>query len=169
MSAIPNIGISRSCFLAGTKYAVSCMPSGSKMYSFISSSMPRPAAFDHVREHVCRNAVAELRAGLERDRLFGEAAHHLVERNRAVAADLRRLVILRDLTTGNEFVRESGAVRQQILDGDRPLRLRDLPLADSTVIRAKRLSNCGSMSYSRSLPCSIRINAITDVIGFVIE
>ena len=42
---MPYTGNMRLRLSAGTKYAVSFMPSGSKMYSFISSSMPRPAAF----------------------------------------------------------------------------------------------------------------------------
>ena len=36
-----------------------------------------------------------------------------------------RLVVLRDLAARDEFVRETGAVRDQIFDGDRPLRRRN--------------------------------------------
>ena len=124
------------------------------LHQFVDAAARR--LFADVREHVGGNAVAQLAAGLERDRLFGETPHHFVERHAAVAADFRALVVLGDLTAGNELVRETGAMRQQILDGDRSLRRsqsnrrRRAPSSARSVCRTAAACRTGAACLVRS-------------------
>ena len=109
-------------------YAVACVRHAQRIEQFLFQELIDRHIrrfFDHVGERVGGDAVAVLRAWLERQRLVRQHAHGLIEGTGAVAAEVDGAVVLRNVAAGDEFVSETGAVGEEVLHRDGALRWLD--------------------------------------------